>query len=622
MAKYTYKNGQTGLIVRVKILDKSQTDGRGLVGLSSASAGLVISTIADNEAAATAYTQAGSTIETITTLGTYAAPTATKCRFKEIDATNHPGWYELQFADARFAVSNAKVLGGCVSGAANCAETDFEIQLVSDDPYLAKPANFSSFAIDGSGRIDLGKWLGTAVDSYVSLILRTATAQGGSSNTLTLDAGASAVSNLYTGEIVVLLSGTGAKQARTITGYNGSTKKATIDRPWYTTPDATSVFAIVAADNPRLNASLQVPASSYSVTIHSGTAQAGSTATTIKLAAAASATNSLYVGDLIAIRSGTGVQQVRTIIAYNGTTKIATVDRSWVTTPDATSVYAIYASTTPSLFSDEGVAQAGGASSLTLQSTASATDDVYIGSILTILAGTDAGDTSEITDYDGTTKVATVSPAWAATPDATSVYAVIPTSALSQAGTVDANVVSYASGVDPATFVLGATASSWNTAGTIGALLNTITDLVNRLGAFTGTGINTVLGFLKGMMKKDAASTPSDVGGTYDNTTDSLEAQQEAAAAQTTTINSVQTSVTNITSGSAPVALDLTQVLGASPWNATTLGDALKASWTQGQGKWVLDSGAKTLSIYAPDGTTALAVFTLDSATSPTSRTP
>src|SRR6185295_208138 len=94
------KNGQTSNVIRL-VLRNASTSGP-LTGLSSASTGLIIGTIADNEATTTAYTVAGSTIETITTLGTYSAPTATKCRFKEVDATNHPGLYEFQFADARF----------------------------------------------------------------------------------------------------------------------------------------------------------------------------------------------------------------------------------------------------------------------------------------------------------------------------------------------------------------------------------------------------------------------------------------------------------------------------------------------------------------------------------------
>ena len=120
-------NGQTSNIIRVSL--KKSADGTPLTGLTSSSSGLIIGTIADNEATTTAYTQAGSTIESITTLGTFAAPTATKCRFKEIDATNHPGDYEIQIADARFAVSNAKKLLVSFSGVATLLATDYEVML-------------------------------------------------------------------------------------------------------------------------------------------------------------------------------------------------------------------------------------------------------------------------------------------------------------------------------------------------------------------------------------------------------------------------------------------------------------------------------------------------------------
>lgn len=55
------------------------------------------------------------------------------------------------------------------------------------------------------------------------------------------------------------------------------------------------------------------------------------------------------------------------------------------------------------------------------------------------------------------------------------------------------------------------------------AWVTAISTLVNRIGAFTGTGVNTVLGFFKALMSK-TASTPSDVGGTFDASTDSVEA--------------------------------------------------------------------------------------------------
>jgi hypothetical protein len=72
-----------------------------------------------------------------------------------------------------------------------------------------------------------------------------------------------------------------------------------------------------------------------------GTSQAGSTSTTIVLASGASAVNDVYKGSFITITGGTGIDQVRTITAYNGTTKVATVNSAWTTTPDATSTYSI-----------------------------------------------------------------------------------------------------------------------------------------------------------------------------------------------------------------------------------------------------------------------------------------
>ena len=177
----TFKNGQGSIVLRVKLLDSSSTTGAGLTGLTSASSGLIISTIADKEATATAYTVAGSTVETITTLGTYAAPTATKCRFKEVDATNHKGVYELQFADARFAVASAKSLLVSIAGATNLAQADFVVQLQSDDPYVAKPTNSNLLSIDANGRTDVIKIAGTtqtARDIGASVLLSSGTGAG------------------------------------------------------------------------------------------------------------------------------------------------------------------------------------------------------------------------------------------------------------------------------------------------------------------------------------------------------------------------------------------------------------------------------------------------------------
>ena len=127
------KHSATSNIVRF-VLRHSIT-GDGLTGLSNASSGLIIATITDNEAATTTYTVGSSNVETITTLATYAAPTASKCRFKEVDATNHKGLYEFQFADARFSVSSARSLRITVTGATNLLTAHWRIALVQFDPF-------------------------------------------------------------------------------------------------------------------------------------------------------------------------------------------------------------------------------------------------------------------------------------------------------------------------------------------------------------------------------------------------------------------------------------------------------------------------------------------------------
>ena len=76
------------------------------------------------------------------------------------------------------------------------------------------------------------------------------------------------------------------------------------------------------------------------VNTNTGTAQTGSTSTTIKLASTASATDDIYNSMTVYISSGTGSGQIKVITDYVGSTKVATVS-AWTTTPDATSVYEV-----------------------------------------------------------------------------------------------------------------------------------------------------------------------------------------------------------------------------------------------------------------------------------------
>lgn len=74
-------------------------------------------------------------------------------------------------------------------------------------------------------------------------------------------------------------------------------------------------------------------------------------------------------------------------------------------------------------------AQAGGATTITLDASASATDDIYNNHIVYLTGGTGAGQARFVTDYNGTTKVATVS-TWTTNPDNTSTFALIPFDAI------------------------------------------------------------------------------------------------------------------------------------------------------------------------------------------------
>jgi hypothetical protein len=71
-----------------------------------------------------------------------------------------------------------------------------------------------------------------------------------------------------------------------------------------------------------------------------------------------------------------------------------------------------------------GTAQAGASTTITLDSGAIATNDIYKGSYVTITGGTGAGQTRIISGYVGSTKVATVSVAWSTAPNNTSTFIV------------------------------------------------------------------------------------------------------------------------------------------------------------------------------------------------------
>lgn len=200
-----------------------------------------------------------------------------------------------------------------------------------------------------------------------------------------------------------------------------------------------------------------------------------------------------------------------------------------------------------------------------------------------------------------------------------------------------------------------------------------VTSLLGRVGAFTGTGVNTVLGFFKALLSK-TATLPTDVGGTFDPTTDSTEAIRDRGDSAWTTATGFSTHTaadvwaagtrtltagTNIVLakgsgvtgfndldaagvrtavGLASANLDtqidglptaaeiVTALLAGTPTprnvssvTAPTVADCLMAAFVGAAGAESI-SGT-TYIIKQPDGTGTFRSFSLDSSSSPTSRT-
>lgn len=83
---------------------------------------------------------------------------------------------------------------------------------------------------------------------YFQASLCAATAQAAGVNTITLSSASSATNDAYNGKVIRIIAGVGAGQSRTITGYDGTTKVATLDSNWATQPNDTSTYSLDGVD--------------------------------------------------------------------------------------------------------------------------------------------------------------------------------------------------------------------------------------------------------------------------------------------------------------------------------------------------------------------------------------
>src|SRR5579884_501870 len=244
---FSFHKGATSQSVDFHIWDSSSNAGAGKTGL-----------VYNSTNFACYYTRGATGTPTQIILATQTTGGAyTSGGFVERDSTHDPGEYRLDIPDAALASGVDRVRIQCreeTTTALNVVPAVLNIDLTDVDLRAANGA------VPVSG--DLTSTMKTSVEnavwdasrsSHVSngsfgqreIVVRSGTAQAGTATTITLDASASATDNAYLNAAIMITGGTGAGQVpRQITGYVGATKVATVDTAWTITPDNTSVFMI------------------------------------------------------------------------------------------------------------------------------------------------------------------------------------------------------------------------------------------------------------------------------------------------------------------------------------------------------------------------------------------
>lgn len=327
-----------------------------------------------------------------------------------------------------------------------------------------------------------------------------------------------------------------------------------------------------------------------------------------------------------------------------------------------------------------GTAQAGASTTITLDGSASSTDDFYNNTIIVITGGTGAGQSRIISDYVGSTKVASVS-AWVTNPSSDSVFVILPFGAIPgataptaaevadavwdeatsghttggtfgeqvktdidailedtgttlqaeldgiQADTEDiqtrlpAALVSGRMASD-AVAISGSTTAADNVEANIGNLDDAITDVMSRLGAPTGASVSADIADVEGKVDdlESRLGTPSNLG---------------SGATVAANLVDIESQTDDI--GTAGAGLT------AVPWNAAwdaeiesevadaleaTIADSIPADGTRPSVKQALymltqfmterSVSSTTVTVKKADGSTSLFTLTLNDATTPT----
>ncbi len=330
--------GSVSQCIDLFILDDTATDGSGLTGLTSATAG-TCSYRRDNAAAPVNLTLVAGTVGTFTSSG-----------FVEVDPTDQPGVYQLCLPNAAVATGVKSVTAMC-KGAASAAPVTKLVLLSPSVTVDVMNASVNVASVD-TGAIQ-------EIDFAPTNLF------GTGSTTSALQLAAGETSNDISGQSICVTSGAASKTCRPIVtpgGYNTTTKVATVSPAFTNAPangDGYSIGNYVSsggggscptAADIWAYATRTLSAGAISLTSFASdvmvfpvkTAQSATTAQVVLANSETFGDNTLNNNNSVYIFSSTsGIKQNSCIKTYTASSKVATLVTPFKMAPSGTVKYVV-----------------------------------------------------------------------------------------------------------------------------------------------------------------------------------------------------------------------------------------------------------------------------------------
>ena len=298
----------------------------------------------------------------------------------DVNATGEAG---LDLDNTSGTIAAAQIAADAITAAKLAADVGLEIaDAVWDEVLTAATHNVATSAGRRLRQIE------------ASFVITAGDAQAGTANTITLASGESATNEIFAGDRVIIVAGTGVGEHGIVTAYNGTTKVCTMSQNWVITPDVNSDYGLVPAD-------VDVETWQHAIATKSAT-------TDLPEVDAKSISDDATAADnLESDHDGTGLDKSNSTIGTCTTntdlvTAAANADAVWNEARSGHATLGTYGDSFIGLVT--GSAEAGTLSTTQMTTDLTeATDEHYAGRTIVWTSGVLAGQASDITAYLGAT---------------------------------------------------------------------------------------------------------------------------------------------------------------------------------------------------------------------------